>query len=76
MRVLELINRLKKFDLDTKLNFYIVNESNNLKELNFTNIFDELDNETTNIIFVVSLSNSSNILVKFNSFKLLLSFTI
>jgi|TARA_R100001460_G_scaffold11406_1_gene26768 hypothetical protein len=51
MRVLELINRLKKFDLDTKLNFYIVNESNNLKELNFTNIFDELDNETTNIIF-------------------------
>jgi hypothetical protein len=51
MRVLELINRLKKFDLDTKLNFYIVNENNNLKELNFTNIFDELDNETTNIIF-------------------------
>ena len=51
MRVLELINRLKKFDLDTKLNFYIVNESNNLKELNFNNMFESfVDNETV-IIF-------------------------
>ena len=47
MRVLELINKLKKFDLDTKLNFYIVNENNNLKTLNFNNMFESfVDNET------------------------------
>jgi len=52
MRVLELINRLKKFDLDTKLNFYIANaENNNLKELNFNNMFESFLNNETVIIF-------------------------